>query len=380
MVGRGVRGAPAIAGWHPPRLLRAAARTAAATAVALAPLAPATRALAGPSAAAAAGPPVTAYARTAASTLPPAPVTPPPDLVALEAKTAAIHFNTERFRLTAEVRVSATALGGGGRALTSPFVDAVAEPSVLQEGSWIAFGRAGQGVSSVSPPAVQFSVPGGREEVRTVGGVLYTHKPSVASFDGHRPWVAKKQTQPSGALGPTSEGLAAAIAPGSSTGSFAGLIELLGRAQRIEELGPVVAGSQPATAFSARMDIADLITGKSALKALEKLAKGGITVAQLEVAIASNGLPATVGVSLEAPGVVSESIVSDVLALEVPVNVQAPPAREVISEARLKRLERRRVTCIRVLVPRRHGKPRRRRVCSHRAPSGPEGEEATPLG
>ncbi len=66
-----------------------------------------------------------------------------------------------------------------------------------------------------------------------------------------------------------------------------------------------------------------------------------ITKFELEVFIAPNGLPVRTRVTVESKQT-TVSFRVDTLATGVPVNVQAPPAKRVITEAALTRIERRR--------------------------------------
>jgi hypothetical protein len=63
---------------------------------------------------------------------------------------------------------------------------------------------------------------------------------------------------------------------------------------------------------------------------------------ELELFIASSGLPVR---TISVLGGRSEDIgvEEDILALEIPVHVHAPPARETIAEAQLSRLEHKRL-------------------------------------
>lgn len=62
---------------------------------------------------------------------------------------------------------------------------------------------------------------------------------------------------------------------------------------------------------------------------------------KLELFLASNGLPVRARITFAAEGA-TIAVRVDTLAINIPVHVVAPPARQTIDEASLKRLERRR--------------------------------------
>jgi hypothetical protein len=283
----------------------------------------------------------------AAATLTPGPVTVPPELAALEQRMAQFHFNSERFMLGVEETTAASVLAS------------ISTVGPLREGASFTVAIAGQGVASLSPPAGEFTVKEGKtlEQARLTGGKLYVWEPSVYSEDGHRPWVSWKASSPS-FLGSTA--FAEGSLPGSQ-GSYAGLLALIGKAQKIEATGPAVINGQSTSGFTLSLLPANLLTGPKGMKLLQALAKGGITSVSLELFVTASGLPARVRVALEgAVGAVAYTV--DVLALEVPVSVTAPPAKKTITRARLRRIQARQRGCF--LLPGRKA----HRTCTSEAP------------
>lgn len=307
--------------------------------------------------------------RVSSALLPAPPATVPPELKALEEKMAAVHFNTEHFRLTIEF-----SLGSGTLGLAPAMAETLAASGQAQrEGSWLTLTSSGQGSLSVSPPTAEFSVKsqGSNTEVRTIGRTVYEYLPAFSSIDHHRPWVSHTTPSPH-PLGSTSEGLSSGTAA-EGRGSFAALITLLGKAQRIEQVGLDTIEGQQTTAFNAHFNLADLVSGKRATKELEQLSKGGISTATLELFINSGGLPVRETLTLGGEGF-SESISTDVLALEVPVHVVGPPARKTITKKRLVRLLKHHPVCFRIPARAHH---RSRRICEHLIlTSGESGSEA----
>ena len=206
---------------------------------------------------------------------------------------------------------------------------------------------------------------------RTIGKTVYTYEPSVGSYDGGRPWVRSK-AKPGGdsaklsavidSLSPTFAG----GGTGGTSGLFSKLIEELGEAQSIQEVGPATVDAQQVTEFTASISLAKLLSpeefeqitkSNSSLgellspigsakqreeaekhneEAAKKLSEATV---ELELFIAPSGLPVR---TISVLGARSEGIgvEEDILALEIPVVVHVPPARETISEAQLSRLEK----------------------------------------
>jgi hypothetical protein len=199
--------------------------------------------------------------------------------------------------------------------------------------------------------------------------------PSVASFDGGRPWVRSRQSSSksdgeSAGLTGMSNSLAATVSGGGAGSTpFAKLIEDVNGALNVQEVGPVAVDGQQTTEFTVSSSLERLLSPKqlaalkkatSALGALlspvespkqraatkkhneEAAKKLGLVPVELELFIAPNGLPVR---TISVLGSRSEGIgvEEDILALEVPVDVHAPPARQTIGQAQLRKLERKRL-------------------------------------
>jgi hypothetical protein len=260
-----------------------------------------------------------------ASTPPAAPL--PADLVSLEQRMAALHFNTLRQTLQVELESRAGLLGPG----TPPLVLLMA----------------GTGEVSLSPEEGSFTLGflGQTTEIRELGGHTYTYDPSVARIDGGRSWVRAKATAPASSLAVGPAGLAEGI--GASHGYFSGVLELLAAASAIQETGPAIVDDRPVTEFTAAIDPRKLAgwsrllgSGAGALLG-EPGSRGPAPSARLELFLSPAGLPVRIRFALETSQGTA-SLTSDTLALEVPVTVTAPPANEVIDQARLRAIEKRR--------------------------------------
>jgi len=297
----------------------------------------------------------------------------PPNLQALEQKMAQIRFNTARVALRFAIgelgpAVSGAELGTGATGLDSFMTSVTAAVRRSPSESISTSRNGGLKLSAGHTLGASTSVE------RTIGKTVYTYKPSVASYDGGRPWVRSK-AKPAPKSGSDSAKLSAvfgslsptfAASAGSPAGLFSKLIEELGEAQSIQEVGPATVDAQQVTEFTASISLAKLLSPKQlegitksngslgellspigsakqrdeAKKHNEEAAtKLSETTVELELFIAPSGLPVRTSSVL---GGRSEGIgvEEDILALEIPVVVHAPPARETIGEAQLAKLEK----------------------------------------
>jgi hypothetical protein len=276
----------------------------------------------------------------------------PPALQALEQKMAQIRFNTAR--VSERLVLGDLGSTAGGADLGSGV------------GNGKSFVTAGVGSIRFAPSASLFTthveIPGehvpktlaSTGQVRNIGKTTYTYTPSAASVDGGRPWVRSSHKPPpepgsKAALVVTVlDSLAPALA-GPSAGSaepFATLVEYLGDAVSVSEGGSVTVDGEQTTEFTASLSIVKTLAGKLSRTQLAKIeresrGKPSEGIVELEVFIAPDGLPVrTIGSSAERTE--GLGIQDDILALEVPFAIHAPPVCETIDQARLQRLERKR--------------------------------------
>lgn len=206
---------------------------------------------------------------------------------------------------------------------------------------------------------------------RRIGATTYLYDPSAARHDGGRPWIRSRRTR-------SEERLAAKLAPitdaldpllaglerpaVSSTGPFAPLLELLGEALSIQETGPATVDGQQTLAFIATLSTARLLERAFSVKERRSLLEGKQppnTDFTLELWLAPSGLPVRTATTNRTRGEEFSSQ-EDILGLEVPVLVHAPPADQTISQARLTKIEQRNAKAISHCI-RRH--PRRAQAC-----------------
>jgi hypothetical protein len=264
----------------------------------------------------------------------------PPDLQALEQKMLQLQITSERFSLTETVAGSGAPsgpLGGFGGAIghaasTFDLLTATGEASFTPQQA-----------------SVQISFLGLKLNARLIGTTLYLEEPFIARLDGGRPWVEEPNQHAEQANGTELTPLGGA----SAAQAFGKLIELLNRARSIQGLGQMTIDGQSTAAFAATLEVGKTLSTLSGARkrSLVKLLQ---PLARLEVFIAEGGLPVRTRLTLAFRphrGERGELITqSDILAVNIPVVVQAPPAAETISQAQLKRLLKHRV----VVKSRRH--------------------------
>jgi hypothetical protein len=219
----------------------------------------------------------------------------------------------------------------------------------------------GEGEASDSPP--QATVAGSllglpEEQTRVVGNTVYRYRRQAAEIDGGRPWVRSQRRAKEETHGLDPGGLLESDEAGKQ-GTFSKLIEELNGALSVEESGPVTVDDQRVIEFDATLDPAPFL---AQLKAQPKEPQHPLSLPletspvsgpktpakpapppslELEVFIAPNGLPVRVRVTLSAEGA-TIAVRLDTLAINIPVHVEPPPARQTIGEAQLKQIERRR--------------------------------------
>jgi hypothetical protein len=324
------------------------------------------------------------------------PVSVPPSLQALEQRMAQIRFNTARI----SYRFALGELGpaGGGAELGA----GIKGPKGAVVFSTVGALRLSPPEASTTSKVEEFGLaPGERApgtttfKERTIGNAIYTYRPSIESYDGGRPWVRSKQTSApksngeSAALGGLSDTLVPSLSGDDARGAsaappFAKLIDDVNGALSLQEVGPSTVDGQQVTEFTASLTMATLLPGKQLetfTKALSSLGELGEILSsaketpkqreearkrreedakkvrelpvELELFIAPSGLPVR---TITVIGDRDEAIGSeeDILALDIPVVIHAPPARGTIGEAQLRKLEKKRVRQVCSLISVRH--------------------------
>lgn len=251
-----------------------------------------------------------------------APLTPlvtlPPELVALEQKMAQLQLNSERFSGVSRGSINVTNESNGKPERPSKYVSANGTE---------------RGEASVSPAEGEISVDG-RHTLATIviGSTVYQYERPTKGSHGHRPWVRSRDADESPAMQilPFQGGGRFEVDAGG-TGSFARLINLLTTA-----VGPVTAdGSavvqgQQTTEFTATVEPLKLIRGFTN----EDLAPGFKPLTEtLHIFLTESGLPIRVLTSIRSRDIKSDETV-EITAVNVPVTVKPPPARETTEQRR----------------------------------------------
>jgi hypothetical protein len=269
----------------------------------------------------------------------------PPDLVALEQQMAQLQVNSERFSFQEELAFGA----------------------LLGQGVPFALIIAGDGEASDSPPQASLYdelLGAPEEQTRVIGDTAYRYRSHAAEIDGGRGWVSAPRTSEE-----VDAGEAPSIDPGGilesdqagAQGTFSKLIEQLNGALSIEEVAPVTVDDQRVIEFNAALNPAPVLAKlqaksktpehplsspleSSPVRNPKAPATPAVTPSlELEVFIALNGLPVRVAVAFAYEGA-TISLRIDTLAINIPVHVTPPPARQTIAETQLKQIERRRAT------------------------------------
>ena len=257
----------------------------------------------------------------------------PPDLQALEEKMLALQLTSERVSESVSIEGPTSGpsgpLGGFSKSAVARAAAAAALISVSGE---VAF----------APPAanLRISVFGLTLHARLIGTTLYVEEPFLAHMDGGRPWVE----EPNQHLEQATGGERAALGgdpSGGSTQAFGQLIEELNKARSITEVGPRTVDGQPVTAFTASIAVNDV--GRRSAKQRHAFAKLARPLGRLEVFIAEDGLPVRAVFSIRLRGHQKVGLItqSDILAINIPVVVEPPPAAKTITQAQYRRLLKR---------------------------------------
>lgn len=322
--------------------------------------------------------PPTPRALSAAAPIPPTPPVVPPALQALERQMAQIRFNSLRFstRVDLGVQDSMHANGISISVSAARARDAASTHHIVTSTTGVlSLSPALLSSTSTTAGAVFDEVVGGATaQERRIGASTYLYSPAVTRHDGGRPWISSTRT-------PSDEKLAAKLAPltsvfdpvlagaesptASSAGPLALLLEVLGEALSIQETGPAAIDGQQTLAFTATLSSTRLLDRVFSAKERRELGQGKQPPNvdfTLELWLAPSGLPVRTATTNDARGE-EFSAQEDVLGLEVPVHVHAPPDDRTIDEARWLKLNERRERAVSRCL--RHH-PGRAKVCLER--------------
>jgi hypothetical protein len=275
----------------------------------------------------------------------------PPDLIALEQKMQALHVNSERGTLV-EV-LTGGSLGGESILGLGPIKrsrhkrdrkETVVHLTTHPKQS-IPFLTADFEVSDSPKLAVirgnllgAFSL-----QERVIGEQVYTRSSLLGLIDGGKPWVSTSAAERAQEQAHSSEEGGSSITE-SAGAEYSKLIDLLAHASSVAEIGPREVDGQQTIEFEAKLDGERLLSASSTSK-LSKAKKKrlGRSTLTLDLFLADDGLPVRTRTQTQI-GKAEITVVEDVLATEVSVSVQPPPAIETITAAELKKHEEKSIT------------------------------------
>lgn len=271
----------------------------------------------------------------------------PPELQALAQRMETLQVSSERISENMEVAGLGEAgpLGDTGQLFGKGHSHASPIPFIAISGE-----------ASASPHDASFEVTflGISAQLRVIEGDEYVFDPTIASYDGGRPWVSSDPQEradqhlgvadlfsPVGFLQSTSQSSHPEPA-GGPHGPFAGTLELIDRASNFEALGTTIVDGQAVSEFTATLDLRD--AAGLELGGLENAASGtkpAVPFARVALFIAPNGVPVRTAVEAHR-GRSGFSVRADVLAIDIPVVVESPPAAQTIALSEYGRIEHRR--------------------------------------
>lgn len=206
------------------------------------------------------------------------------------------------------------------------------------------------GEETFSPAAgnVTFTLFGHPFELRVVGKTTYLYFRALARHDHGRPWIK---------LGPggffeifsvDGKHLKSPTTSESKVGQpplaeppFTGLRKMLAGAEEVRETGTGMLDGQSVTNFLAIIEPEQLEHEKDLASIARRLpSPQPPPTVTLETSLASNGLPVRTVLAEHSKGL-TISVTVSIPAINFPLVVEAPPASQTISVARLRKLERR---------------------------------------
>jgi hypothetical protein len=249
-------------------------------------------------------------------TSPPTVASIPAAVQPLIAKIEALPVNSERYTVTTHASgVKTVKLPGGKRRKVSKSVSMSAT-----------------GEASLAPLAAKLYKKGSSGQLGSVavGSKVYIYAPSPKHKG--RPWLRLGGVSAATLFPFHGQGDPAVEVNAGGTGTYAELIDLLATANgAVTVAGSSVVDGQQTTELEATVRPLALIRGTTSKE-------GGELTEQLEAFVTETGLPVRVSRSERLSGI-SVSETTDILAVNVPVVVKAPPASKTISGAKvLKRL------------------------------------------
>jgi hypothetical protein len=269
----------------------------------------------------------------------------PASLVVLEQKMDALKVTSMRFSSGTSFAVRHGNLGGFSK-LLKLFL-----PSEVS------------GEETLSPQAGNFTLTlfGHPFELRVVGGTTYLDLAGRGRGPHHRYRHIWVKLGPGGLLEvftvngkhlkPRKTSKSTVNQPALAEPPFTGLRKALAGAEEVREAGISTLDGQPVTSFLAILEPEQLEHEKDLASTSRRLPSPQPPMVTLETSLAQNGLPVRTVLTEHGEGLTVTATVS-ISAINFPLMIEAPPASQTISIARLRKLERR---------ARRHHHPKRKK-------------------
>lgn len=255
----------------------------------------------------------------------------PPELQALELKMEELQISSERYTRKTGISLTLSEESSSSNCPQSLACHPTKPTKrVSHRRTHFVIEQAGE--VNVPQKAAKTSIVHGKYGLRliVIGLTTYYYLPGTVTPHG-RPWVRSKGHEADELFAnmfPFHGGLTGEARHGG-TGPYAGLIDLLGSAVGgVRIVGPATVDGQASTEFAAVVVPSGPFTD------------GGSRTDALEVFITEAGLPLRVVQTSTDPSGDVTSNTTDILAVNVPVEVSPPPARLTISQARVEQLSR----------------------------------------
>ena len=270
--------------------------------------------------------PVGGIANVAGSTLRPSyasavpGATLPLRLLSLEQKMQQLHVNSERYTRTSRGSITVVNEANG---------------KPVGRGKLVSLDQGISGEISISPLRFkEINLDTGKPIQIQIGPVQYTYSRKTARKHPHRAWVIHKEAVPLSALFPYAT-TPDEVSQGGE-GSYARLFNLLATAVgAVHVLGRIPVKGQSTTEFSADIEPLRLIQGLT-VEDVQRLKQHPVFT-KLDLFLSEAGYPLRVTVTQNAR-YFHYTETTDITAVEVPLSVSAPPARETIGSAETPRM------------------------------------------
>ncbi len=244
----------------------------------------------------------------------------PPQLQALEQKMEQLQVNSERFSAHLQGAGTVTSVGLGSRGKR------------VRRTRHVSLNVSQIGVGSITPPE-QEVFEHNRPRQIAIGSTLYLFRGRGARHHERRSWIRMSSPGAITAVStfPFHGGSPFEVDAGGS-GSYAGLINLLATSVGVVSVdGPTSVRGQQVTQFTATVEPLRLTKGLSS-KELAAILQVHPFAEKLTLDVTESGLPIRVRTIGMFGGGFTTTETTEILAINVPVNIKPPPARNTAAK------------------------------------------------